>query len=107
GADGGPREPHAVAQRAAARAGQELRRIDPGAEQFLEQRLALFHREGIGLAGGPERRQPGAALRQEPPAMTREAGRVGRQVRAERREDGSEHSAEARPISLPSLLTAL
>src|SRR5205807_1119156 len=85
-----PYVPHRVGKRAAAGAGDQLRRRNPGGEHPVEQPFALVDAERVGLAGGPERREPRAAVVQQGAAVAQETIRIGLEMAVERSQDRRE-----------------
>jgi hypothetical protein len=62
------------------------RGVEPAADQPIEQLDLLVDRQGVGLRVRPEHCQADV-LREQPPALAREALGVRRQIGLERRDD--------------------
>ena len=81
-------------ERAAAGSRHHAQRIDPGRDQLVEQRRALFHRQRVRLAVRPEHGQS-AVLRKQPLTMRDKTLTIRREIGLERGNDRRQHSADS------------
>ena len=99
-----PGERDGVGQRRAPGPRDKPLRADAGVDQHVEHRHALGHAHRVGLAGRAERRKAIGAVGEQGLAVDDEAGRVGREVRRERRDRGNEELWRARhAATFPSI----
>src|SRR5438477_6406718 len=80
-----------LSDRATACARHDARQIDAGRDQRVEQQRALFDRQRVRLAIGPEYGQP-AFLRQQPVTMPDESLPIRRKITLKWRNDGRQHT---------------
>ena len=85
-----------VADRARACARHQLRRLDAGIDQLFEHFHPLIETERVGLTGGAERRQTGAAFLHQPFSVLDETIRIGCAVFAKRRQNRRDDAGEVR-----------